>query len=731
MRAWRPILHVLLLCAALSAAPVAAGEPDKVTAQQVNDAVRRGIQAVRHNLRLARQWGNVGYSAIGVMALVNAGVSPDDAVVADAIKIVVNNAETAALDRYARAYNAGVVNMMLAMLKNPKYEKLARSMTQRLQSYQAPGGGWGDTSFVDFSRTQFALLGLKAAEEMGISVPARVYTSAKHFVDTGRNADGSWGYQPRSGSGYGSMTAAGVGSLFIANEQVAKNSNICGQPIADQGLKAGLKWLGEHFTVRGNPMAGAYHYYYLYALERIGVMTNQRFIGGHDWYREGAAFLVREQLPNGQWQANEPLATEFALLFLAKGRAPVVLQKLQHGDDWDPDPYDAKDLVQAASLELRTQMSCQYVDQSATARDLLAAPILYLQGHKRFAFTPDFRAALKDFIDQGGFVFASACCGSEEFDKSFRLEMKLLFPDAAFERLPENHEIFQNINDANAITMEGLNTGCRTAVIYAPHDLCCAWGECKGCTDKQALRRDATALGINMINYALGFKDLRDKLSDDPSQAEKTEANVSRGSLIIGQLYHDGDWNPDPSSIGNLTRTMKVQFGIKGDVAKRRVVLGADDPCEYPLLYLTGHRKFAFSTAQVEALRQYLDKGGFLLADPCCGKAEFDAAFRKLCQELFPNQALTAIPADHPIMQEPYRIEKVEYKPAVKLQFPAVGQTPQLEGITAKDGRLQVFYSRFNFGCELQGHACANCLGLKARDAYRIAVNAIQYALSH
>ena len=75
-------------------------------------------------------------------------------------------------------------------------------------------------------------------------------------------------------------------------------------------------------------------------------MTSRRFIGGHDWYREGADFLVRQQaasIGEGYWigpghAENDPvIATSLAMLFLSKGRRPVVMAKLRHGpgEDWN------------------------------------------------------------------------------------------------------------------------------------------------------------------------------------------------------------------------------------------------------------------------------------------------------------------------------------------------------------------------------------------------------------
>ena len=71
-------------------------------------------------------------------------------------------------------------------------------------------------------------------------------------------------------------------------------------------------------------------YYYLYGLERAGRLTARRFIGDHDWYREGAEFLVREQDSlSHYWKGTlvrratiRTSAPPLALLFLSKGRRP-------------------------------------------------------------------------------------------------------------------------------------------------------------------------------------------------------------------------------------------------------------------------------------------------------------------------------------------------------------------------------------------------------------------------
>ena len=733
------ILHFAFCILNFSSFPsaAAAGEEQPVTAEQVEAALRKGARAAMRDLN-NYQYASVGYTTLCVMALLNAGEPRDEPAIKTAIDRVLRESDRSvqAYQQYEAPYQIGLACMLLNMLKDPAYRRDAERLAANLVQRQNPDGGWGIPSS-DNSRSQYALLGLKAAQDMGVKVPPEVFSRARRYVLAGQNRlDGSWSYRVPADAGYGSMTAAGITSLFVVNEQAYKENSVCGKATDDGRLQKALGWLGENFSVESNPRHGSHHYYYLYALERIGVLTQQKYIGGHDWYREGAQYLVRRQRADGSWADSAGLlATEFALLFLGKGREPVAVQKLRYDGDWNTDPYDAKDLVEQASRDLRMPMTCQVVESSAGPGALLAAPVLYIQGHKAFALSRAAREAIKAFVEQGGFIFASACCGSGDFDKSFRAEMALLFPDAVFERLPANHEIYSirhAIAKPEAFMIEGLNTGCRTAVLYAPHDICCALGSCKGCLDKDAVSGpEAKNLGVNMLAYALDFQKMTDKLGQVEIAHGRAGAVPQRNTVVIGQLYHGGDWNPDPASIPNLGKTLKQQTGCTAEFGKRRVVLGSDDPGEYPLLYLTGHKDFSYSPAQAAILRSYLDSGGFLLSDPCCGKAAFDLAFRRLCAQLYPDRPLTPLPPKNPVLQTPFRIDTVEYKPAVAKLFPTVGNAPQVEGIFAPDGRLLVCYSRFNFGCELQGHGCANCLGLAKEPAYHLAVNAVMYALSH
>ena len=53
------------------------------------------------------------------------------------------------------------------------------------------------------------------------------------------------------------------------------------------------------------------------------VLAGHERVGTHDWYREGAAQLLRTQYKDGSWRGEHPLyATSFALLFLTRAADP-------------------------------------------------------------------------------------------------------------------------------------------------------------------------------------------------------------------------------------------------------------------------------------------------------------------------------------------------------------------------------------------------------------------------
>jgi hypothetical protein len=94
----------------------------------------------------------------------------------------------------------------------------------------------------------------------------------------------------------------------------------------DKVLRKGGEWLAAHFSVEENPVRGSrHHYYYLYALERAGMLYGTEKFGGHAWYALGARYLLGAQERDGSWGGT--VDTCFAILFLRRATRPLVATK--------------------------------------------------------------------------------------------------------------------------------------------------------------------------------------------------------------------------------------------------------------------------------------------------------------------------------------------------------------------------------------------------------------------
>jgi hypothetical protein len=598
----------------------------------------------------------------------------------------------------------------------------------------------GDASG-DNSNTQYALLGLNAAAEAGIPIHPEVWALARNYWQRCQQADGGWQYRAIRGQSTGSMTCAGVSSLIFSGSKRFRGHEVivgdqirnCGRGEFDPHLRAGIDWLGAHFSVRDNPgMGGQWHHYYLYGLERAGRLTGLRFFGGHDWYREGAEELVNTQEnQRGFWNGSGgPFAdTAFALLFLAKGRAPVLVNKLRHGGDWNNDADDVRNIVNVVSRDWKHLLTWQIVDPDRSrVEDLLQAPILFFNGHDAPEFSPNAKERLRDYVEQGGFIFAEACCGEPAFDRGFRQLMKEVFPEPEYQlhELAEEHAVWRSRwrLAPEVHPLWGIEHGCRTVVIYSPRDLSCFWNQMESQAENPSAIK-AVRVGQNVIDYATGRELPADKLA----VREVTRFGVEpakRGALHIAKLRHGGDWNIAPLAIPNLTTALRDKLGFDVVINHREILPSDPNLINYPLVYLHGRAALSFSEADMATLRRHLEPGGgTIFADAACGSPAFDAAFRRFVAELLPEHPLEPIPPEDDLYTKRvgYDLSDVDFTRA------AGGRRglPLLEGVKL-NGHWAIIYSKLDIGCALERHQGADCKGYTHESALKIAANIVIYS---
>jgi hypothetical protein len=172
----------------------------------------------------------------------------------------------------------------------------------------------------DNSNTQYAILGLRACVEAGIDVPKQVWIDCTSFLKGNNTNEGSFTYGPGyPGANYGSIHTSALGAYIVSRYYSGHGSK------RDTVIDKGLDWLDKNFAVNQNPKNNdprAWVYYYLYGMERVGVLADTEFFGKHDWYQEGAKFLLAAQTPGGDWN-NDARDTAWAILFLRKATRPV------------------------------------------------------------------------------------------------------------------------------------------------------------------------------------------------------------------------------------------------------------------------------------------------------------------------------------------------------------------------------------------------------------------------
>ncbi|HEY8666927.1 MAG TPA: DUF4159 domain-containing protein [Tepidisphaeraceae bacterium] len=414
------------------------------------------------------------------------------------------------------------------------------------------------------------------------------------------------------------------------------------------------------------------------------------------------------------------------------------------GFKWETTIIDIEKWVGWTNDQLGQRYRFVQTDFSKFSYDPSELPILYFTGWKPLPQFDDATIAkIRQYLMDGGTWVVHSNCGRPEFNESFKREIARIFPDRELAAIPTDHPLFSAYHQIKSMHvrkgkdpwkevppyLETINIGTRAAVIFSPIDLSCGWDANANPIEGGTLydQRDALSLGSNIVTYCLAEYQYGRFFDHQKVYHQATDA--TRDQLVLGQIVHNGDWDPTPHGVPNLLKTVDQSTTLHVQFKRVAVDPEKEDIFSFPVLFMTGQRNFKFSDATRKRLREYLDNGGCMVVDCAVGSSEFDAAFRREIKAIYPDHALKDLPADHPIFNFVFDTRTIELAPLAKQLLHGLDQ-PQLQAIEI-DGALPVIYSPLSLSAGWEQLPRAYDKGYADSDSLKLGVNVFMYAIAH
>jgi phage FluMu protein Com len=506
-------------------------------------------------------------------------------------------------------------------------------------------------SFWDNSNSQYGLLGVWSGAEVGIQVPSEFWRDVRAHWTKYQLADGEWCYRADQTDPSRSMTLAGIASLFVAQDYLdgQEFGDKVGRAPFSPALAKALKWLesGDNSVIALPQFADFYTYYALYGLERTGLASGFKYYGSNEWYRQGAADILAAQSADGSWgKSGDPfdtvVDTSFALLFLARGRHPILMDKLRYDGHWANRPRDVANLARFASAELERPLNWQVVPLDHDWLDWTDSPILYLAGDTPPTLSDDDKRKIKQYVQNGGMLLTQADGAEERFSRFVEKLGKELFPQYSWIDLPADHVLFSvsyRLSDQPRI--RAITNGSRILMMHWPTDVTKFW----------QLRQDRAAraafeLGVNLSLYAAGKSELKNRLESD---YVAMPAGEPAASITLARIGYNGNWDPEPAAWPRARRWFRQQTSL--DIDPQPVAMENLGDCKAPIAHLIGNKKLNLDEPQIQSVKKYVEDGGVLVIEPCGMPDEFlQSVHDDLLLRMFPAARIEPVGQSNPLV---------------------------------------------------------------------------------
>ena len=195
-------------------------------------------------------------------------------------------------------------------------------------------------------------------------------------------------------------------------------------------------------------------------------------------------------------------------------------------------------------------------------------------------------------------------------------------------------------------------------------------------------------------------------------------------------VYGRSGWEYDYPTMERNLMTMMAEITALQPHVRGSNIHTFDDPLllKYPVAYLSEPGYWLPSDSEVEGLRTYLAKGGFLIVDDFMLQEWYN--FEEQMRRVLPDGRIERLDASHPIFDSFYRVESLDMgypgRPRLKAEFLGIHQDND------PSQRLIVIINYNNDIGDYMEHSGQGWWPVNiSNDAYKLAINYIIYGLTH
>ncbi|MDX2150670.1 MAG: DUF4159 domain-containing protein [Bryobacteraceae bacterium] len=240
--------------------------------------------------------------------------------------------------------------------------------------------------------------------------------------------------------------------------------------------------------------------------------------------------------------------------------------------------------------------------------------------------------------------------------------------------------------------------------------------------------------------WALYESEMQNPADDPPDAWEKTEfafARLRYRSDRDRRFFGRGSrWGIDANKserqfIQGLRRLTRVHARSVEEI----VDIDSDALFDWPWLYAVGVGDWVLSDAQAARLRQYFDRGGFLVVDDFHNEREW-ASFMEGVAKIYPGRAFVELEDGDPIFHTVYDLDERVQVPGLNVVptpgYERGGVVPHWRGLMDDKGRVVIAaWFNMDLGDAWEWADLPEYPEKYASMAYRLGVNYVIYALTH